>query len=200
MFSIIAEKRCTKCGETKPLSQFGKQPHRKDGHHSWCGKCLSRASSKWNKDNPEKCRVNQFRSLNKITSTNPRRKLGVTLEHVLEKARNWNKNHPERRREHRVKWQSANREKTQEYSRNQRARKKGNGGVITVQEWQDLKREYDYTCLCCKRREPEVKLELDHVLPLVLGGRNSIDNAQPLCKSCNSSKNAKHIDYRFVIK
>lgn len=32
-------KRCSKCGETKPLSEFVKNRGKKDGIHSWCKKC-----------------------------------------------------------------------------------------------------------------------------------------------------------------
>lgn len=79
---------------------------------------------------------------------------------------------------------------------NRRAKKKGNGGTHTLKEWNALKERYDYTCLCCKRQEPEIKLTEDHITPLSKGGVNSIDNIQPLCLSCNCSKNDKIIDYR----
>jgi len=41
------------------------------------------------------------------------------------------------------------------------------------------------------------KIALDHVIPIVKGGLNEIDNLQPLCKKCNSSKGDKIIDYRL---
>lgn len=66
----------------------------------------------------------------------------------------------------------------------------------TYPEWQALVNQYDHTCLCCGRREPDIKLTVDHVIPISLGGSNSIDNIQPLCQSCNSKKRAKHIDFR----
>lgn len=76
------------------------------------------------------------------------------------------------------------------------ARKKGASGTHTIEEWNDLKRKYDHMCLCCKQFEPTVRLTADHIIPLSLGGSNSIENIQPLCKSCNSRKWAKIIDYR----
>lgn len=35
----MATKRCTKCGETKPLSGFYRNGGRGDGRHSWCAAC-----------------------------------------------------------------------------------------------------------------------------------------------------------------
>lgn len=74
--------------------------------------------------------------------------------------------------------------------------KRQNGGTYTTQEWRDLCARYDYACLCCGKREPEIKLTPDHVIPLSKGGRNDIGNLQPLCKPCNTAKNARTIDYR----
>ena len=76
-----------------------------------------------------------------------------------------------------------------------RARKRGAVGVHTIEEWENLKKRFDYMCLCCKRYEPEIKLEEDHAVPLSRGGSNSISNIQPLCRSCNARKHDKIIDY-----
>lgn len=67
----------------------------------------------------------------------------------------------------------------------------------TINRWQVdcMFHYYGDRCLCCGST---VNLEADHVIPLCKGGKHSIDNMQPLCKSCNSSKNGKHIDYRGV--
>lgn len=75
-----------------------------------------------------------------------------------------------------------------------RARERGASGTITAEEWKDLLDRYDYKCLCCGKTG--IKLTLDHIMPLAMGGNHTIDNAQCLCSSCNSKKGVRHIDYR----
>lgn len=77
-----------------------------------------------------------------------------------------------------------------------RARKKAADGTHTLQQWNALKLKYGSRCLACGRHEAEIRLTRDHVIPLVLGGSDSVDNLQPLCARCNSSKGTKVIDYR----
>ena len=82
------------------------------------------------------------------------------------------------------------------YEKNRRARKLQAGGTFTQQEWEALCKYYDYTCLRCGRQEPAIELTVDHVIPLSMGGSNSIDYIQPLCRSCNARKRTKAVDYR----
>lgn len=45
-----------------------------------------------------------------------------------------------------------------------------------------------FACLHCGTTE---RLSLDHIYPYSLGGRETLDNLQTLCRSCNSRKGAK---------
>lgn len=70
-----------------------------------------------------------------------------------------------------------------------------NGGFHLTKEWSELKEKYNFTCPCCNKKEPEIKLTKDHILPLLRGGTNDIENIQPLCKLCNSKKHTQIIKY-----
>jgi len=65
----------------------------------------------------------------------------------------------------------------------------------TFQEWESLKRQYNYVCPACGKKEPEIKLTEDHIIPLIKDGLDNIENIQPLCRSCNSIKHTKIIKY-----
>ena len=78
---------------------------------------------------------------------------------------------------------------------NREARKRQNGGSFTLGEWETLKAQYNWTCPACGRSEPDIKLSVDHIIPVSGGGSNNIENIQPLCISCNSKKKTKIITY-----
>ncbi len=68
-------------------------------------------------------------------------------------------------------------------------------GFHTFGEWELLKKQYGYICPCCKLQEPDIKLTVDHIIPLSKGGTDLIDNIQPLCMKCNVKKHTKVIKY-----
>lgn len=77
------------------------------------------------------------------------------------------------------------------YCNNRRTKENENGGYITLEQWNDLKSKFDYTCPMCKKREPEIILTIDHIVPISKGGSGWIYNIQPLCRVCNSLKSVK---------
>jgi 5-methylcytosine-specific restriction endonuclease McrA len=196
MFILTLKKKCSKCGETKPFKEFAKAKN-KLGVSSWCLDCgkeyshqnrlahpekIAKYHEKYKRNNPEKIKESQgvYQKTHLEKSREKcRRYYASHKEKFVDKQRNWLKNNPDYSRLHVQKYKSA---------------KKGNGGKITDQEWADLCDKYGNKCLRCGKSN--VKLTIDHVVPISLGGKNVIENVQPLCLSCNSSKHTKVIDYR----
>lgn len=108
------------------------------------------------------------------------------------------KEHSEVLKIYHKKWRKENPEKILSYKHKRRTSKSLAGGSFTGAEWLDLIKFYDHTCLRCEKKEPEIKLTADHVIPVVKGGTSFISNIQPLCGPCNSTKNDKDTDYRLT--
>lgn len=70
--------------------------------------------------------------------------------------------------------------------RSKRLREAREKGRHTREQWEELKEEFDYRCVCCC--EYFDYLTKDHIVPLYQGGSDGIENIQPLCRSCNSAK------------
>lgn len=93
--------------------------------------------------------------------------------------------------EYQRKYRSVNREKRNAWNHVRRAKSRS-GGRFTPEQWKLLCDWFDNKCLVCGSEN----ITVDHVVPLSMGGKNTIDNLQPLCNPCNNKKHAKIIDYR----
>ena len=199
----ILSKKCTKCGEVKSVSDFSKHSNGKYGVDSRCKLCAA-ADARKNHHKNRDANVERHRAWRQANIESEREKARV-------RARQWRKDNPEKSHENSRNWYLSNLERVFELARawkrsnpqkvraltnNRRARIRGSVGKITAAEIESLKAKQDYICLCCKRREPEIKLTHDHVKPIAMGGENTIANSQMLCGSCNSRKGARWIDYR----
>lgn len=194
---LTHKKKCTKCGIEKPLVCFRKQKGRKDGFGSECLVCHREDVRKYNAAHPEKARESHKKWVERNLEKDRARKKKWReehIEHVIQNNKDWYVANAKRVFDNVKRWQKENPDRTTIYRARRRANKRGAGGKITIQEWKDLCNKYGNKCLCCGRTD--VKLTLDHVIPLKMGGENTIGNSQPLCRSCNSKKSTKTIDYR----
>lgn len=107
--------------------------------------------------------------------------------------RKWKKNNPEIILKEGREWRKNNPDKLKASDHRRMARKAGNGGAFTSAEWNALCKRYKHKCLRCNKLR---KLTADHVIPVSKGGTSNINNIQPLCGPCNSSKGTKSTDYR----
>lgn len=137
----------------------------------------------------------QYREANKLLVRDYDKKYKEShKEKLKELGKSWYRSTKESYKEHRAEYRRNNREKRASYERNRRANKRKSLGTIHHDLWMKALEFYGNVCLCCGTTD---NLTLDHVIPLKWGGKNVIENAQPLCLSCNSSKRDRHsTDYR----
>jgi hypothetical protein len=56
----------------------------------------------------------------------------------------------------------------------------------------EILRRDNFTCRHCGRSAPNVKLHIDHIIPVSKGGATVPDNLQTLCEECNFGKGNKY--------
>lgn len=61
-----------------------------------------------------------------------------------------------------------------------------------------LKRD-SFSCQYCGARAPDVLLHVDHIVPVVDGGKSDLMNLITSCQSCNGGKGARHLDDGSVV-
>jgi len=109
---------------------------------------------------------------------------------VREKVREWRKKNPEKLQAQKRKY--AQTEHAKQWQRNY---------FLTVSRFKrnkvgirfDIFRRDNFTCQYCGRKSPDVILELDHIFPRSLGGKDSFDNYKTSCFECNRGKSNKVI-------
>ena len=161
-------KRCLTCDKLKSFSEFSKHKGHYLGLQSQCKKCKAIKDKKYALNNKKK-----IREIYKRWASNNRDKINKASRNY------WLKN----------------RDKYRVAVRNRRARIMRAEGSFTSQEWNDIKKKFNYYCAICKKREPfdqfRKYLTIDHIIPISKGGTNYISNIQPLCFNCNSIKKDK---------
>ncbi len=177
-------RRCTICGESKPVDQFHFKNRKTGVLKSRCKTCrtLEKRAYRAAHSDAIKASAARYYAANK--------------EMIAERQRRWREDHPGRALAISSRSKHRHTDTVNASTHRRRARLKGLDGSWTATEWESLKATYDYRCLCCGRQEPEIKLCADHVIPVSKGGANTIANLEPLCKSCNSLKGRRLIDYR----
>lgn len=176
-------KVCNKCGIEKPVSEFHRHKGNPDGLAYSCKSCVSVHCEKWRGDNKEhKSRVQREWYENH-------------REEKLVKDKKYRAANKDKLKEAKRKWLAKNMDKRRATALRYARRKRGGGESVADEEWKRLCNMFDNRCACCGEAKP---LEADHIVPLKKGGRNVIENLQPLCRACNARKHTSIVDYRSL--
>lgn len=138
-------KRCTRCGETKPLDEFHRNRAMRDGLECQCKVCRSELHRRWREGNPERAREVMQESRRRWVAANP--------ERVREASRRWNAANPEALRETTRRWREANPERFRETSRAAARRQHAANRKAVLDH-------YGWSCACCGTTK---RLGIDHV-------------------------------------
>ena len=200
---VCPGKRCPGCEQVKCRGAFNRSLLRLDGLQVYCRECRREKNREDRSKHRDRAREENKRwRQNHREYERERKKPYIRMyqeknrEKYREQSRAYHEANRDKHREQMRAYQRNNLEAFAVRNANRQAHKAKAEGSFTLQEWQDLCAYYRYTCLRCGRQEPDIELTVDHVVPLSRGGRNSIENLQPLCRACNLSKHAKTIDYR----
>ena len=184
----ILSKQCVRCHQTKPMDDFWNCSARKDGKQSYCKVCQTAKRNKWADDNREWCRERGREPSRQNYAKNRERYLAWHRQHYLK-----NKDRILARNK---AWAAANPDKVRVLSlagtNRRKVRQLQCEGSHTNEEWIALIESCGSLCVCCHEQKP---LSKDHIIPLVKGGSDYIENIQPLCRECNSAKRDRVIDF-----
>lgn len=192
-------KPCKKCGTSAWYKHGGciycaierSQQYYKDHTEQW-----KENSREWYKKNKKRAQQNSKNWAAKHPNKTKKIKKAWknrNKEKVRQSSQKYYQENKDRSAETTRLWRQRNPEKTRAASHRRRARLSNAGQSFTAKEWNNLCKKYNYRCLACGKKK---KLEVDHIIPLSKNGSASIDNIQPLCRSCNSKKGTNEIDYR----
>jgi hypothetical protein len=181
---------CSDCKEWLAITEFYSNPANKNGIHSQCKKCSYKRSRNAYLTNKNGTRDKSHEA--------KRKQRQASLEKYREIDRRYAASHREEKSKYDYEYYRSNPKRAQSQKAAERRRRVAMfnaTGNHTEEEWQALKSYYMDQCLCCGD-VPE-KLSKDHVIPISRGGSDDISNIQPLCLSCNKSKQTKTTDYRL---
>lgn len=133
---------------------------------------------------------------NRVRISEYKRKCRLTnKKEIAEQRREYYLRHKKQIAEYMRKYTQTDRGRSLGRHRNQhrRARKRdAEGDGVTPEEFERIVKNQHNKCNMCGRRFCKSRpATMDHVVPLSKNGAHSSDNIQALCRSCNSSKNAR---------
>jgi 5-methylcytosine-specific restriction endonuclease McrA len=188
---MIESKACKNCNQIKELSFFKKEKRAASGVASICSKCHAVKVAAYRLANPEKVKASQKATYDKYTAkrvANSQKWASNNASRRKKIEAKYRASHRQEVQERSEKWRLSNPNKPKEYKLRRRVRLEKNGEFVILTR--EINRLYSSPCFYCGGLG---RIEADHLIPVSKGGRHSIGNLVPACRSCNASKGNRFI-------
>jgi len=163
METITQTKICSKCKTEKELSFFSNAKTGKYGKRAYCKNCAKVLKTMWDNKNRDK---------------------------ISTQCKDWKKNNKQRQEQHNIKYQCSIKGIINKKNMRQRRRSLTKQGDVTNIQLLELQQNAK-VCYWCKCLLKNVKVHIDHYVPLSKGGLHTLSNLVVSCSKCNLSKEAK---------
>ena len=182
-------KTCTKCRESKPIEQFGKDSKAKDGKFYWCKEC-ARAHDR------------------AYYYADPSRRVAISqayywrnVEKCRARARSDHWENREANIERMRKYREENPHKHKELSARRHARKVGAPVVEKIDREYVWERDGGRCHICGKKIDRSIprNFHLDHLVPLSKGGNHTHDNLRAAHQTCNAMRHAGRLPAQLLL-
>lgn len=194
MSNNTAQKTCTLCNTTKPVSEFGRQRANSSGFRARCKICENASTRARYHADIEKSRAAGREKGKRLYRRNDgAAKMRAYLATPTGRAKRgqWINDNRDKLRANALRWYySGDRARNIVHRHRHRTRaRQGGGSVIPYTTDQLVQRfsMYGFRCWICG----DPMEELDHVKPIGAGGTDCLSNCRPACLRCNRKKHAK---------
>ena len=162
-------KRCSKCGRPKDLNEFHKDRRLPDGLRTDCKTCESERKKREYDSNADTHRLRKrlFYQDHKLErNTYNRSYYANNTQALCDYQRRYRDKNEEKLKAQRKVRYATNPDIFKARANIRRLRLERLNEHYSVEQWQKLCAFYEFTCLCCGRRQPDIVLSADHVHPI----------------------------------
>ncbi len=192
----MKKKRCTKCGELKPLREsFGKRTRSRSGFQSSCKACDAAFYAAFRAANPARVRAYSARWRAKLNPDRTRayqaNYAAINADRITANRAAWRAANADRIAARVAAWHVANPDKVRAHHGTRRALKVGarvgdRKAYVAFVKW--ARTTLSIPCRWCRKSTKPGARHIDHIVPLSKGGADSTENLCVSCPHCNLSK------------
>ena len=197
-------KFCTKCNRELPATNdyFYSKKTCKDGLMGVCKDCRKKDREKYYSKNKEHIlkKSKEYRDNNKEKRFEANKAwYDKNKDYMAEYKRKYYQENIEKIKENKKKWRKTKHGKAliNIATNRRRAIKRKLANGLTIEQWEQIKKDFNYKCAYCGMVEEEhyktynEQLNQEHFIALSNGGEYTHNNIIPACKGCNCSKKQK---------